>query len=184
MDTAFIRKYMGYAGLATIILASLYLLYTVGTDLYLYDVEYSDGTDDARWTIVKESWEPENTIGLLMWGFYLLVTGSHLFLYFKRLIDMKDFNMWALPTFNVKGKKILSGILSVVFIFFVVYFDTTMPEVYTPSISRAEYSEMPHYVGIDSFWCDYIYNIWELFTIFTSLHLLLYRVSIKSRSPL
>ena len=69
------RKYIGYAGQMAIVFVSLYLLFTVGMDFYLYDVEYSDGSDDARWTIPNESWDYENTIGLLLWGFYLLVTG-------------------------------------------------------------------------------------------------------------
>lgn len=76
------RKYIGYAGQIAIILVSLYLLYTVGMDFYLYDVEFSDGSDDARWTMPKERWDKENTVGLFWWGFYLLVTGTHLFLYF------------------------------------------------------------------------------------------------------
>ena len=42
------RKYIGYAGQIAIVLVSLYLLYTVGMDFYLYDVEYSGGSDDAR----------------------------------------------------------------------------------------------------------------------------------------
>ena len=73
------RKYIGYAGQIAIVFVSLYLLFTVCMDFYLYDVEYSDGSDDARWTIPNESWDYENTIGLLWWGFYLLVTGIHLF---------------------------------------------------------------------------------------------------------
>ena len=57
MDKLIIRKYIGYAGQVGIVLVSLYLLFTVGMDFYLYDVEYSDGSDDARWTIPKESWD-------------------------------------------------------------------------------------------------------------------------------
>ena len=87
------RKYIGYAGQIAIILVSLYLLYTVGMDFYLYDIEFSDGSDDARWTMPKERWDKENTVGLFGWGFYLLVTGTHLFLYFKRLSSMKKFNV-------------------------------------------------------------------------------------------
>ena len=49
------RKYIGYAGQIAIVFVSLYLLFTVGMDFYLYDVEYSDGSDDARWTIPNES---------------------------------------------------------------------------------------------------------------------------------
>ena len=116
------RKYIGYAGQIAIVFVSLYLLFTVGMDFYLYDVEYSDGSDDARWTIPNESWDYENTIGLLWWGFYLLVTGIHLFLYFVRLGSTKKFNMWSLPTFNIGGMRILSVILSLSFILFVFFF--------------------------------------------------------------
>ena len=110
------KKYIGYAGQIAIVLVSLYLLYTVGMDFYLYDVESSGGTDDAMWAIPNERWDKEDTVGLFWWGFYLCVTGTHLFLYFKRLSSMKEFNMWALPTFNIAGMKILSGILSAFFL--------------------------------------------------------------------
>lgn len=166
------RKYIGYAGQIAIILVSLYLLYTVGMDFYLYDVEFSDGSDDARWTMPKERWDKENTVGLFWWGFYLLVTGTHLFLYFKRLSSMKKFNVWALPTFNIEGMKILSGVLSAFFLLFVFFFHTTMPEVYTPSVSYIEYKEMPYYNGIDSFWAMAFFGAWEKFTFWTTVHLL------------
>lgn len=174
MNKLIIKRYIGYAGQVGIVLVSLYLLFTVGMDFYLYDVEYSDGSDDARWTIPKESWDYENTIGLLWWGFYLLVTGTHLFLYFVRLSSMKKFNMWSLPTYNIDGMRILSAILSLSFLLLVFFFHTTMPEVFTPSISRAEYSEMPYYDGIDSFWSVWISTKWMVFAFFTTLHLLLY----------
>lgn len=166
------RKYIGYAGQIAIVLVSLYLLYTVGMDFYLYDVEYSGGSDDARWTMPKERWDKENTVGLFWWGFYLLVTGTHLFLYFKRLSSMKKFNVWALPTFNIGGMKILSGVLSAFFLLFVFFFHTTMPEVYTPSVSYIEYKEMPYYNGIDSFWATIFFGAWEKFTFWTTVHLL------------
>lgn len=165
------RKYIGYAGQIAIVFVSLYLLYTVGMDFYLYDVEYSDGSDDARWTMPKERWDRENTVGLFWWGFYLFVTGSHLFLYFKRLSSMKKFNVWALPTFNIDGMKILSGVLSAFFLLFVFFFHTTMPEVYTPSVSYIEYKEMP-YNGIDSFWARVFFGAWEKFSFWTTVHLL------------
>ena len=165
------RKYIGYAGQIAIVLVSLYLLYTVAMDFYLYDVEFSDGSDDARWTMPKERWDRENTVGLFWWGFYLLVTGSHLFLYFKRLSSMKKFNVWALPTFNIDGMKILSGVLSAFFLLFVFFFHTTMPEVYTPSVSYIEYKEMP-YNGIDSFWARVFFGAWEKFSFWTTVHLL------------
>lgn len=165
------RKYIGYAGQIAIVLVSLYLLYTVAMDFYLYDVEFSDGSDDARWTMPKERWDRENTVGLFWWGFYLLVTGTHLFLYFKRLSSMKKFNVWALPTFNIEGMKILSGVLSAFFLLFVFFFHTTMPEVYTPSVSYIEYKEMP-YNGIDSFWARVFFGAWEKFTFWTTVHLL------------
>ena len=168
------RKYIGYAGQIAIVFVSLYLLFTVGMDFYLYDVEYSDGSDDARWTIPNESWDYENTIGLLWWGFYLLVTGIHLFLYFVRLSRMKKFNMWSLPTFNIDGMRVLSAILSLSFILLVFFFHTTMPEVFTPSMSRAEYSDMPCYDGIDSFWSVWISTKWMAFSFFMTLHLLIY----------
>lgn len=165
------RKYIGYAGQIAIVLVSLYLLYTVAMDFYLYDVEFSDGSDDARWTMPKERWDRENTVGLFWWGFYLLVTGTHLFLYFKRLSSMKKFNVWALPTFNIDGMKILSGVLSAFFLLFVFFFHTTMPEVYTPSVSYIEYKEMP-YNGIDSFWARVFWGAWEKFSFWTTVHLL------------
>lgn len=165
------RKYIGYAGQIAIVLVSLYLLYTVAMDFYLYDVEFSDGSDDARWTMPKERWDRENTVGLFWWGFYLLVTGTHLFLYFKRLSNMKKFNVWALPTFNIDGMKILSGVLSAFFLLFVFFFHTTMPEVYTPSVSYIEYKEMP-YNGIDSFWARVFFGAWEKFSFWTTVHLL------------
>lgn len=165
------RKYIGYAGQIAIVLVSLYLLYTVAMDFYLYDVEFSDGSDDARWTMPKERWDRENTVGLFWWGFYLLVTGTHLFLYFKRLSSMKKFNVWALPTFNIDGMKILSGVLSAFFLLFVFFFHTTMPEVYTPSVSYIEYKEMP-YNGIDSFWARVFFGAWEKFSFWTTVHLL------------
>ena len=174
MNKLIIKRYIGYAGQVGIVLVSLYLLFTVGMDFYLYDVEYSDGSDDARWTIPNESWDYENTIGLFWWGFYLLVTGVHLFLYFLRLSSKKNFNMWALPTFNIDGMRILSAILSLFFILFVFFFHTTMPEVFTPSMSRAEYSDMPCYDGIDSFWSVLISTKWMAFSFFTTLHLLIY----------
>lgn len=174
MNKLIIKRYIGYAGQVGIVLVSLYLLFTVGMDFYLYDVEYSNGSDDARWTIPNESWDYENTIGLLWWGFYLLVTGVHLFLYFLRLSSKKNFNMWALPTFNIDGMRILSAILSLFFILFVFFFHTTMPEVFTPSMSRAEYSDMPCYDGIDSFWSVWISTKWMAFSFFTTLHLLIY----------
>ena len=174
MNKLIIKRYIGYAGQVGIVLVSLYLLFTVGMDFYLYDVEYSDGSDDARWTIPKERWDYESTIGLFWWGFYLLVTGIHLFLYFVRLSRMKKFNMWALPTFNIDGMRILSAILSLFFILFVFFFHTTMPEVFTPSMSRAEYSDMPCYDGIDSFWSVWISTKWMAFSFFTTLHLLIY----------
>ena len=174
MNKLIIKRYIGYAGQVGIVLVSLYLLFTVGMDFYLYDVEYSDGSDDARWTIPNESWDYENTIGLLWWGFYLLVTGIHLFLYFVRLSRMKKFNMWSLPTFNIDGMRVLSAILSLSFILLVFFFHTTMPEVFTPSMSRAEYSDMPCYDGIDSFWSVWISTKWMAFSFFTTLHLLLY----------
>ena len=174
MNKLIIKRYIGYAGQVGIVLVSLYLLFTVGMDFYLYDVEYSDGSDDARWTIPNESWDYENTIGLLWWGFYLLVTGIHLFLYFVRLSSMKKFNMWSLPTFNIDGMRVLSTILSLSFILLVFFFHTTMPEVFTPSMSRAEYSDMPCYDGIDSFWSVWISTKWMAFSFFTTLHLLLY----------
>ena len=174
MNKQIIKRYIGYAGQVGIVLVSLYLLFTVGMDFYLYDVEYSDGSDDARWTIPNESWDYENTIGLLWWGFYLLVTGIHLFLYFVRLSSMKKFNMWSLPTFNIDGMRVLSTILSLSFILLVFFFHTTMPEVFTPSMSRAEYSDMPCYDGIDSFWSVWISTKWMAFSFFTTLHLLIY----------
>ena len=174
MNKLIIKRYIGYAGQVGIILVSLYLLFTVGMDFYLYDVEYSDGSDDARWTIPKERWDYESTIGLFWWGFYLLVTGIHLFLYFVRLSRMKKFNMWSLPTFNIDGMRVLSAILSLSFILLVFFFHTTMPEVFTPSMSRAEYSDMPCYDGIDSFWSVWISTKWMAFSFFTTLHLLLY----------
>lgn len=173
------RKYIGYAGQIAIVLVSLYLLYIVGMDFYLYDVEYSGGSDDARWTIPKEGWDDGNTISLLWWGFYFFVTGTHLFLYFKRLSSMKEFNVWALPTFDIDGIRILSGLHSAFFIIFVFFFHATMPEVFTPSISRAEYSEMPYYDGIDSFWSVWISTKWLGFTFFTAFHLLLYMICRK-----
>lgn len=174
MNKLIIKRYIGYAGQVGIVLVSLYLLFTVGMDFYLYDVEYSDGSDDARWTIPKERWDYESTIGLFWWGFYLLVTGIHLFLYFVRLSRMKKFNMWSLPTFNIDGMRVLSAILSLSFILLVFFFHTTMPEVFTPSMSRAEYSDMPCYDGIDSFWSVWISTKWMAFSFFTTLHLLLY----------
>lgn len=174
MNKLIIKRYIGYAGQVGIVLVSLYLLFTVGMDFYLYDVEYSDGSDDARWTIPKERWDYESTIGLFWWGFYLLVTGIHLFLYFVRLSRMKKFNMWSLPTFNIDGMRVLSAILSLSFILLVFFFHTTMPEVFTPSMSRAEYSDMPCYDGIYSFWSVWISTKWMAFSFFTTLHLLLY----------
>ena len=174
MNKLIIKRYIGYAGQVGIVLVSLYLLFTVGMDFYLYDVEYSDGSDDARWTIPKERWDYESTIGLFWWGFYLLVTGIHLFLYFVRLSRMKKFNMWSLPTFNIDGMRVLSAILSLSFILLVFFFHTTMPEVFTPSMSRAEYGDMPCYDGIDSFWSVWISTKWMAFSFFTTLHLLIY----------
>ena len=174
MNKLIIKRYIGYAGQVGIVLVSLYLLFTVGMDFYLYDVEYSDGSDDARWTIPKERWDYESTIGLFWWGFYLLVTGIHLFLYFVRLSRMKKFNMWSLPTFNIDGMRVLSAILSLSFILLVFFFHTTMPEVFTPSMSRAEYSDMPCYDGINSFWSVWISTKWMAFSFFTTLHLLIY----------
>ena len=174
MNKLIIKRYIGYAGQVGIVLVSLYLLFAVGMDFYLYDVEYSDGSDDARWTIPKERWDYESTIGLFWWGFYLLVTGIHLFLYFVRLSRMKKFNMWSLPTFNIDGMRVLSAILSLSFILLVFFFHTTMPEVFTPSMSRAEYSDMPCYDGIDSFWSVWISTKWMAFSFFTTLHLLIY----------
>ena len=174
MNKQIIKRYIGYAGQVGIVLVSLYLLFTVGMDFYLYDVEYSDGSDDARWTIPKESWDYESTIGLFWWGFYLLVTGIHLFLYFVRLSSMKKFNLWSLPSFNIDGMRVLSAILSLSFILLVFFFHTTMPEVFTPSMSRAEYSDMPCYDGIDSFWSVWISTKWMAFSFFTTLHLLIY----------
>lgn len=174
MNKLIIKRYIGYAGQVGIVLVSLYLLFTVGMDFYLYDVEYSDSSDDARWTIPKERWDYESTIGLFWWGFYLLVTGIHLFLYFVRLSRMKKFNMWSLPTFNIDGMRVLSAILSLSFILLVFFFHTTMPEVFTPSMSRAEYSDMPCYDGIDSFWSVWISTKWMAFSFFTTLHLLIY----------
>ena len=174
MNKLIIKRYIGYAGQVGIVLVSLYLLFTVGMDFYLYDVEYSGGSDDARWTIPKERWDYESTIGLFWWGFYLLVTGIHLFLYFVRLSSMKKFNMWSLPTFNIDGMRVLSTILSLSFILLVFFFHTTMPEVFTPSMSRAEYSDMPCYDGIDSFWSVWISTKWMAFSFFTTLHLLIY----------
>ena len=174
MNKLIIKRYIGYAGQVGIVLVSLYLLFTVGMDFYLYDVEYSDGSDDARWTIPKERWDYESTIGLFWWGFYLLVTGIHLFLYFVRLSRMKKFNMWSLPTFNIDGMRVLSAILSLSFILLVFFFHTTMPEVFTPSMSRAEYSDMPCYDGIDSFWSVWISTKWMAFSFFMTLHLLIY----------
>ena len=179
MNMVMSRKYVGYAGQIAIVLVSLYLLFIVGMDFYLYDVEYSGGSDDARWTIPKESWDYENTIGLLWWGFYLLVTGIHLFLYFVRLSSTKKFNMWALPTFNIGGMRILSGMLSAFFILIVFFFHTTMPEVFTPNVSYEEYGDMPYYKGIDSFWATFIAIKWAIFTFFTALHLLLYMICRK-----
>lgn len=159
------RKYIGYAGQIAIILVSLYLLYIVGMEIYLYNVVFSDGSPEERW-------DKENTVDLFGWGFYLFVTGSHLFLYFKRLSSMKKFNVWALPTFNIEGMKILSGVLSAFFLLFVFFFHTTMPEVYTPSVSYIEYKEMPYYNGIDSFWAMVFFGAWEKFTFWTTVHLL------------
>lgn len=159
------RKYIGYAGQIAIVLVSLYLLYIVGMEIYLYNVVFSDGSPEERW-------DRENTVGLFWWGFYLLVTGTHLFLYFKRLSSMKKFNVWALPTFNIEGMKILSGVLSAFFLLFVFFFHTTMPEVYTPSVSYIEYKEMPYYNGIDSFWAMVFLGAWEKFTFWTTVHLL------------
>ena len=172
------RKYIGYAGQIAIVFVSLYLLFTVGMDFYLYDVEYIDGSDDARWTIPNESWDYENTIGLLWWGFYLLVTGIHLFLYFVRLSSTKKFNMWSLPTFNIGGMRILSVILSLSFILFVFFFNTTMPEVFTPSVSYEEYGDISYYKGIDMFWTTLIAIGWMIFYFFTAIHLFLYTINI------
>lgn len=166
------KKYIGYAGQIAIVFVSLYLLYTVGMDFYLYDVESSGGTDDARWTIPNERWDKEDTVGLFWWGFYLFVTGTHLFLYFKRLSSMKKFNMWALPTFNIAGMKILSGILSAFFLLFVFFFHTIMPEVFTPGMSYADYKDMSYYTGNDSFLAIAIALAWVKFTFLTTIHLL------------
>lgn len=181
MNKQIFKQYLGYAGQIGIVLVSLYLLYSVGMNFYLYNVEYSDGSDDARWTTPKESWDYENTIGLLWWGFYLLVTGTHLFLYFLRLSSKKKYNMWALPTFNIDGMRILSAILSLCFILFVSFFHTTMPEVFTPSVSYIDYKEMPYYNGIDSFFASWISTRWMAFLFFSTMHLLLYMLLKKSK---
>lgn len=181
MNRQIFKQYLGYARQIGIVLVSLYLLYSVGMNFYLYNVEYSDGSDDARWTTPKESWDYENTIGLLWWGFYLLVTGTHLFLYFLRLSSKKKYNMWALPTFNIDGMRILSAILSLCFILFVSFFHTTMPEVFTPSVSYIDYKEMPYYNGIDSFFASWISTRWMAFLFFSTMHLLLYMPLKKSK---
>lgn len=87
---------------------------------------------------------------------------------------MNKFNVWALPTFNIGSMRLLSFILSVLFVLFVIFFHTFMPEVYTPCISREEYKEMSYYEGIDSFWAVIFFNKWMIFTFFTSIHLFLY----------
>lgn len=176
MKATTIRKYIGYAGQVGIVLVSLYLLYTVAMGFYLYDIEFSGGSDDARWTIPNRHWDSEDTVSLIFWGLYLLVTGTHMFLYFSRLSSMKEFNMWALPSCNIGDMKILSAILSLILILFVIFFDTNMPEVFTSSVTRAEYSEMPYYDGIDSFWAVWVSGKWMIFTFLTSLHLYLYIV--------
>lgn len=181
MKTNIVRKYIGYTGLVMIIFVSFYLLFSVGMGLYLYDIESSDGTDDARWRIERVGWDCSDTVAILMLGFYLLVIGVHLFLFFKRLSSMEKFNMWALPTFNIEGMRILSCFLSVMFILFVFFFDTTLPEIFTPSVSILDYKEMDQFVGIDSFSVLLISLVWIVFTLFTSLHLLLYMITQKNK---
>lgn len=173
-----IKQCVGYVGQATIVIVSLYLFFSVARDIYLYDVEFSDGSDDARWTVPSEGWNTGDSIELLIWGVYILVTSSHLITYFRQLSCNRDFNKWALPTFNIKGMRILSAILSILFILFVMWFDIIMPEVYTPNISYVDYKERSYYEEIDSFWSFWIYSKWIMFTLCTTTHLLMY-ISVK-----
>lgn len=166
MNKQIFKQYIGYAGQVGIVLVSLYLLFAIAMDFYLYDIECSGGTDDASWTVLNEGWDYRDTIGLCLCGFYLLVTGTHLFLYFQRLSSKKKYNMWALPTFNIDGMRILSATLSVFFILFVVFFHTFIFNI----MIHGDRS-------IDHFWVVlYIFFTWLGFTFFTSLHLFLYLI--------
>lgn len=185
METGVVRKWIGYAGQVVIVLVSIYLLYVVGRDLYLYDVLDDDkGTDDAaRWVSQKEEagWGSEDTFCFLLWGFYLSVTGAHLFLYFRKLSSMENFNMWALPAFDISRMKILSGILSGLFLSCVFFFHVTMPEVFTPGLTPGEYGngtiiryDLVHVA-------NGIGGNWAIFTLITPIPLLLQGIIHKSR---
>lgn len=174
-------KTIGYVGQIFVAFVSLYLFYHVAHDLALYDIEYSEGSDDARWRI-DGTLNKYDIYGLIFWGIYLISTCSQLLLYFRQLITSdKECSWWSLPTFNI-GKSntfsvTLSFLFSATFLVAAIWFDSIMPEVFMPQITYSEMKELHYgYPGIDSFEAATIRFFWFIFTLFSTIHLFVYSI--------
>ena len=162
-----------------VVVVALILFYGVAHDLSRYDQVFSDGTDDAR-GLVNGTLSESDIYELVCWATYLFSTCTHLLIYFKQfVIADKKCRWWTLPTFNVGDSNILliilSFILSATFVSTTLWFDGVMPEVFMPSITYSDMKDLTGgYPGIDSFWASMIWLKWFVFTVFTTIHLLIY----------
>lgn len=170
-------KIVGYIGQIVVVLVTLLLFLQVGNDFSKYDVMYSDGSDDARWRIDGSLGEYD-IYNLIFWGLYLVVTALHVILYFEELLEEKH-NWWTLPTFDMGRSNvfciILSSVFSATFLYVICWIDFTMPEVFMPSITYSEMKELTcDYPGIDSFYAGNYRSYWFVFTLFTTVHIVVY----------
>lgn len=173
------HKTIGYIGQAIVLFATLYLFFYVAHDLALYDIEYSDGSGNARWRVAGCLDEYE-VYGLIFWGIFLVTACTHILLYFWQYIKPIDGRKWwALPTFCIGSSNffyaIISFILSAFFLMMVVLLVCVMPKVFMPSITYPEMKELHYgYPGFDSYEAAIITSCWMIVTLYSTFHLIFY----------
>lgn len=174
MKNSLTCKYLGYVGIALVVLAHLVLFLYVAYGLAMYDIEESPGTSDERWR-VEGGFYSGDCVALIIWGVYLLVTCYHLCNYFAQLLKPEARNRyWTLPTFDIASAKILSLVLSLLFIGCVVWFDYAMLEVFVPRVNRDDMVSAHCPIGLLS-WDAMVRSLyWLAFTGLSSIHMLIY----------
>lgn len=172
MKNSLICKCFGYAGIASVVLVRMVLFLYVAYGLVMYDINESPGTSDERWR-VDGSFGSGDCVALIIWGLYLLVTGYHICRYFAKLLKYEaGIHYWTLPSFDIESKKILSLVLSLLFVGCVVWIDLKMPEVFYPLVDRDNMVAAGRPIGLLS-WDAMVRSFyWIIFTIYSSIHLL------------
>lgn len=172
-------KIIGYAGQIIVVIVTIYLFIQVWQDHTLYDVEYSDGSDDARWR-VDGTLSEYDVYELIFWAIYLLVSKLPFFLYFVKLAQKDNkLSWWTLPIFDIRKSNLVfpafSALLSITYLSIVLWFDNIMPEVFTPTITYYEMKELHNfYPGIDSFWAATYRFYWMIFNLYFMVHTIVY----------